>query len=104
MKLVAAGILLAVVSACSQAARGQVTAHPADSNVVSILAGWSEAGHTYYLIDTKIQRCWFAAFFNSPAIAPLDCCTLTAVDEARTYLTWLPANACNAPAPPPAQP
>ncbi len=97
MKLVAIVTLVALLSACGPPPPGKVTT-PGDSNVVSISAGIAGERETAYLIDTKIHRCWFFTTYAG-GVAPLDCCALTVIDEARPYLTWLPANACNAPAP-----
>jgi hypothetical protein len=60
----------------------------------------------FYMVDQATRTCWLSA---GQAIAPLDCCHLANVAEARASFPWLsdectnaaPANAEPAPSPPP---
>ena len=104
----ALGALALLLSACYRPpVRGQVT-RPSDSNMISIDAGTSELGRAYYLVDTKIGRCWFGTTWwasngGGPSLSPLDCCELRDVTEAQAHLGFLSEAACT-PAVTPAAP
>lgn len=69
--------------------------------MVVIGAGEIEVGggaHYYarYIIDKRAQVCWF---FAGDSVSQLECCSLYRVDDARPFLTWLSAAACDGAAP-----
>ena len=101
---------LAMVGGCYASTPGVVHTN-ADNPIVSIGAGSVEApggpSHGEYLVDRAARVCWFAV---REAVAPMDCCALARIVEARAFLTWVDAASCGAAAttlgtpPPPARP
>jgi hypothetical protein len=80
----------------------------ADNPLVIIGAGQIEVGsgaayYARYIIDRRARVCWFLA---GDSVAPLDCCSLLDVAEARPHLAWVNPSVCAArlSLPPPAQP
>ena len=63
--------------------------------LASVGAGQVEIGgnafFARYVIDSRAHLCWFNV---GDSVAPVDCCALQRVEEARPFLKWLDASAC----------
>ena len=95
---------LALVGGCYASTPGIVHTNP-DDPIVSIGAGRVEMpGGPYiaqYLLHRTARACWFSVH---GAVAPMDCCALARVAEARTFLSWHDSASCSAAASTPALP
>jgi hypothetical protein len=86
---------LMLCSGCYSSLPGVV--HASDDNPIAVVgAGEIDIGsgaHYYarYLVDRRAGVCWF---FAGDSVAPMDCCALQRVGEARPFLNWMDRNAC----------
>lgn len=52
--------------------------------------------HALYIVDRRAEVCWFLV---EESVAPMNCCALLKVVEAREYLGWVDERRCNPPSP-----
>lgn len=86
---------------CYGSSPGVVHASGANPLVV-VGAGEIEVGagaryYARYIIDRRAEVCWF---FAGDSVAPMECCKLASVPEAKAYLSKLAQTGCQTPSPP----
>jgi hypothetical protein len=88
--LLAVALAASVASLACVPPRGTVRAGREDPLVI-IAAGLTHFHGmdlpVSYLVDKSTRTCWLVI---SSSVAPLDCCALTRVKEARSHVSWRP--------------
>jgi hypothetical protein len=88
--LLAVALAASVASLACVPTRGTVRAGREDP-LVMIEAGLArfQGGGWFvrYLVDKSTRTCWLVM---GSSVAPLDCCALTRVKEARSHVSWRP--------------